>query len=218
MGPVSYSGLGMYTKCPSSFHRKYNLKEEVKYPPTRENAPAMFRGTDIHNSIEHCLLGEREDVHEDIHDYLPWILSMREHSKPELEFAFDLNWEPVAFDAEDARIRGFMDNVHVGDDELVVHEWKTGKMYDEHSKQRNLYGLACLILFPKYDKVRVITVYLDQRKNVETTYHMSMISTYKYMWDRHINKVYPPQPYPMRPGWYCRFCNYSKNSGGKCPN
>ena len=116
-----------------------------------------------------------------------------------------------------AKIRGFMDNVYNGD-KLVVHEWKTGKEYDSHSLQRSLYGLASLLLFPEYDDVEVITVYLDQKVNRPTKFTKGQQLTYQWVWQRHINKTRPPQPYPMRPSWKCRFCNYSKNRGGKCPN
>ena len=215
---ISYSGESMYVNCPSSFNRKYNLKEVVKNPPTRETAPAMFRGTDLHNSIEDFLLNKRNDLPKEIKAYNDFCIGIRTlGAVPELEFAFDANWESVKFDDPIAEIRGFMDAVLVGT-ELIVYEWKTGKRYDEHSKQRSLYGLAALLMNPDYQKVRVITVYLDQQDLDETTYHKHMLVTYKWMWGRRINGTKPPQIYPMRPSWKCRFCGFSKNQGGKCPN
>jgi len=220
MPTISYSGLSLYTGCPASFRRKYLLKEVVKYPPTRETAPAMFRGTDIHNSIEDYLLGKRENLHKEIHkDYFKFCVNLKElETKPELAFAFDANWEPLPFDAEEAEIRGFMDAVLCTEDQLVVYEWKTGKEYPEHATQRHLYGLAALLMYPQHKEVTVTGVYLDQVKNVTNTYLRSQLSTYKWAWARRINKTKPPQPYPMRPSWKCRFCSYSKKQGGTCPN
>ncbi len=220
MTTVSYSGLSMYTQCPSSFQRKYLLKEKVLSEPTRESAPAMFRGTDIHNSIEDLLNGKREDVHKEIQkNYLGFCTELKEKgTQAELAFAFDTNWEPLTFDDPTAEIRGYMDAVLCTDDELVVYEWKTGKEYPEHANQRHLYGLAAMLMFPQHDKVRVIGTYLDQCKNVENSYLRSQLTTLKWTWTRKINKTKPPQPYPMRPSWKCRYCNYSKNQGGTCPN
>jgi len=218
MTTVSYSGIGMYKNCPSSFKRKYLLKESVA-EPTRSSAPAMFRGTDIHNSIENFLLGRCNDLHKEISSYLPFVTGLRTNkARPEVPFAFCSKWESLDFDDEEAEIRGYMDAVLVLPEQLMVYEWKTGKEYDEHSLQRNLYGLAALLQNPDYDKVRVITTYLDQMRNVETTYYRMMLDEYKWMWERRINSTKPPQPYPMRPNWKCRYCGFSKNQGGKCPN
>jgi len=214
---VSYSGVSMYVTCPSSFNRKYNLKEKADQP-TRETAPAMFRGTDLHNAIEDFLLNKRNDLPKELKAYNEFCTGIRTHKAiPELAFAFDNKWESVEFDDPLAEIRGFMDAI-MADTELIVYEWKTGKKYDEHANQRSLYGLAALILYPDYQKVRVMTVYLDQQEISETTYHKDMLVTYKWMWERKINSTKPPQMYPMRPSWKCKWCGYSKKKGGKCPN
>ena len=218
---VSYSGVSMYNTCPSSFHRKYNLREEGGPPPTIETAPQMFRGTRIHGSVEDMLLHKVDKLDDEIQPYNGFIMEIRQRGAvPEVPFAFTKAWEICEFDDPLANIRGYLDAKLVEEEpqELIVYEWKTGKKYDEHQQQRALYGLAGLLLHPEHRKIRVITVYMDQMENAETTYEQSMVSSYKWMWDRHINKTRPPQPYPMRPSWKCRYCEYSKNQGGKCPN
>lgn len=216
---LSYSGYTTYLGCPSAFQRKYITKEKCGPKPTRETAPGMYRGTDMHNAVEDLLLGNRNDLPKDLKDYLGFTLGLRElGAKPELAFAFNAQWELVDFDDPTAEIRGFLDCHLAGDPQLIVYEWKSGKRYDDHVTQRNLYGLAGLLINPSYETVRVITVYWDQGFNEETTYHRAMLATYKWMWGKNINKVKPPQPYPMRPSWKCRTCQFSKNNGGKCPN
>jgi hypothetical protein len=215
---LSYSGYTTYLNCPSAFQRKYITKEEGGGKPTRETAPAMFRGTDMHNAIEDLILGKREVLPKELSNYQGFVCGLRDMgAQPELAFAFNAKWEMVDFEAEEAEIRGFLD-VYLAAEQLIVYEWKTGKEYDDHVTQRNLYGLAALLMNTDYETVRVITTYLDQGYNRETTYHRPMLTTYKWVWGKNINKVKPPQPYPMRPSWKCRNCQFSKNKGGKCPN
>jgi len=215
---ISYSGYTTYLSCPSAFQRRYITKEEGGARPTRQTAPKMFRGTDMHNCIENIINGGSDPLPKDIEHYHDFVCGLRDMgAKPEEPFAFNAAWERVDFEDPEAEIRGFLDCILAGD-ELIVYEWKTGKEYDDHVVQRNLYGLAALIMQPKYEKVRVITTYLDLGKNAETTYHAMMLSTYKWMWTKHINKTKPPQPYPMKPSWKCGSCQFSKNNGGKCPN
>jgi len=223
--PVSYSGLNMYDTCPRSFKYKYIDKEPVKNPPTRETAPKMFRGSDIHKSIEDFLKGQTNKVHAEILQHNSFITELRtKGATAEDEFAFDKTWSRVAFDDPIAIIRGKFDAMICKENSLVIYEWKTGKVYPEHKIQRNLYGLAGLLLYPEYKKVIVQTYYLDldlKRKantSSKSEYGRNQLLSYQWLWERKINKVQPPQPYPMRPGWKCGYCDYSKNRGGKCPN
>ena len=216
---VSYSGISMYKDCPSAFYRKYVAKEEGGAPPTRETAPAMFRGTDLHNAIEEMILGKRERLPKELSGYDGFVKQLADlGAKPEVAFAWDANWEATGFDAEDAAIRGFYDCKVVTPKQLTIYEWKTGKVYPEHVTQRHLYGMSAMLEHPEHESVNVITTYLDLMENMSTTYHSPMLSTYKWMWTKYINKCQPPQPYPMRPSWKCRTCQFSKKNGGKCPN
>ena len=215
---VSYSGISTYVDCPSKFKRKYITKEKSGPPPTRESAPAMFRGTDLHGSIEDVLNNKANKLPQAIQPYDQFVISLRNQGAvPEEAFAFNAKWERVEFDDDTAEVRGFLD-CKVADKQLIIYEWKTGKIYDSHVEQRHLYGLAGLLMHPEYDRVRVITTYLDLMENRENTYPRDMIKTYQWMWERKINKTKPPQPYPMRPSWKCKFCQFSKKQGGLCPN
>ena len=215
---VSYSGIGTYDDCPSKFKRKYITKEKCGPGPTRESAPQMFRGTDMHNSVEDLINDKRNDLLKGMEAYTQFCISLRtKGAKAELPFAFNKAWELVDFEDEEAEVRGFLDCI-VADQQLIVYEWKSGKIYDSHVTQRHLYGLAALLMYPDYKTVRVISTYFDLMHNNENTYHRDMLKTYMWMWERKINKTKPPQPYPMRPSWKCKNCQFSKRQGGLCPN
>lgn len=217
---LSYSGYNMYVDCPSSFQRRYILKEKTSAEePTPESAPAMFRGLDMHQAVEDLLNDKRNDLPKEISQYTPFAIGLRtKGASAEEAFAFDSKWERVDFDNPEAEIRGLLDCKLCTDEDLVIYEWKTGKVYESHVHQRSLYGLAALLMHPEHKTVTVITTYFDQGQNNQTVYHRDMLTTYKWVWERHINKTKPPQPYPMKPSWKCRYCDYSKNRGGKCPN
>lgn len=220
---VSFSGIGTYINCPSAFKRKYITKEPVKEKDEKQqriDAPQKFRGTDIHDSVEGYLRDERTNIHPEIQQkYSMFCTDLKQKGAiPEMEFAFNYKWEPVKFEDPEAMIRGKMDATLDLPQHLNIYEWKTGKMYDEHADQRSLYGLAALLLHPHHEKVIVTTVYFDLHLTKPSTYSRNELSAYKWVWERKINKTKPPQPYPMRPNWKCRYCDFSKKNGGKCPN
>jgi len=210
---VSFSGLMTYEKCPAQYDYKYNQGLRDDGP-----GPAAARGTQVHKSIEDYYLNDGE-----LHDAIP--IQMRKvicgpkdtckEVYPELAFSFTENWEPTEFEAEDAFVRGYMDNVIVNPDKLLVHEYKTGSIYPEHEDQKALYALASLLLFPDYDTVEVQGIYIDKKKVVPSTYGRVSITSMKFMWAKRINKVHL-NIYPARPGLHCRWCVASKAKGGPC--
>jgi RecB family exonuclease len=219
--PVSYSGLGTYDECPRKFKRKYIDKEEVKQPPTPETAPKLFRGTRVHKEIELFLKGEAECFGKECESFKNLIHELKEiGAQAEVEFCLSNDWEIQDFDAEEGLLRGVIDVVDVrdGEKEGRCYDWKTGKIYDSHSDQRALYALALFIKYPELESIVSTSVYLDQKKQVSTTYSRANLTAYKWVWERRVNKTRPPQMYPMRPSWKCKFCDYSKLKGGKCPN
>ncbi len=216
---VSYSGLGSYDKCPSQFQRKYVTKE---HGAPYISSPAASRGIGLHKAVEDLINGKTDSLPKEIEFYTQFFTALRNQGAvAEEKFCFNKEWEPVDFeDHEAGMIRGLMDiTMYIKTEkDSNVYELKSGKVYDDHPHQRNLYGMVHLLNHPDIETVTVTGVYMDLKKNEATTYYQNMMSSYKYMWQRKINKVQPPQPYPMRPGWYCRSCPYSKGNGGLCPN
>ena len=214
---VSFSGMQTYDQCPSSFNRRYILKEEVDQGKTG-GSPAMQRGSRIHKGCEDYLLdvGELPEEAETFSMFF-YALKHQRQARPEVRWAFDSEWNLVDFNDKDAaQVRGILDIIHDDDGTCYVTELKTGKKYQEHALQRSLYGLAGGLLYPECEIITVQTVYLDSGEVVPTVFHADQLSTYQWTWQRLINKCQPPQPYPQRPSWKCRFCDYHKDKGGKC--
>lgn len=215
--PASFSRISTYKKCPASYEWQYVLGNRSSDSP----GPAAERGTRIHNSIEAFFRAEGDldpEIEPRMRAYFERIAAddTIQNVMPEMEFALDHNWEPTAFEANDTWVRGFMDNVFFYEDELIIHEYKTGREYDEHDDQKSLYATVALTLFDRYSRVEVVGIYLDQNKMKPTVYERSFLFTYKMKWEREINKLHLPM-YPARPGMHCRWCPKSKGNGGPCP-
>ena len=138
---------------------------------------------------------------------------------PEFEFALTKEWEATTFDADDAYVRGYIDNLFVfdygGTKRVVIDEYKTGQEYDEHAQQKAMYAMVGMVLYPDIDSIEVVGVYLDKKKLKPTTYNRAHLHSMQYTWQRDIAKLDIPI-FPARPGIHCRWCPKSNKKGGPC--
>lgn len=214
---VSYSGMNLYDQCPSAFARKYIRKEETL--GDGKPSQAAMRGTRVHRDVELFLKGEVEELPDEALGFEDLFVGIRNEREPvpEKRWAFSPEWELVDFsDKEKAQVRGILDIVYSHEGTCYVMELKTGKKYEDHATQRSLYGLAGALLYPDCENTVVQTIYLDGGMVDETQFMGGQIESYKWVWQRLINKTQPPQPYPQRPSWKCRFCPYHEDQGGTC--
>jgi len=217
-GPYSYSRLATFAKCPAKFKYNYIDKIDVPFVPS----PAMERGTEIHNSLEAYVNKQTERLHEDIHQhYGEFFFHIRENFECQPEVKWGLNWElePCDYNDGNCMVRGFMDLRFVPeDDNIQVFEYKTGKIYPEHSHQQWLYGTATLLEYSDAEGVDVTAIYLDQKQNKKIYYPASMLFEYKPMLLREIQTIeeLPLDQFISKPQWTCRWCQFSKANGGPC--
>ena len=216
---ISYSRHGLYKKCPASYEWQYILGHKEEFDP----GPAAMRGTRIHNSIEDWFNGTGDldeeipfKVAEWLNEYYIDAQAEKCIAHPEMEFCLNKDWGFTEFDAEDGYIRGFMDNVFVYPDRVHVHEYKTGREYDEHEHQKQLYAMVCLLKYPDIPHVTVESIYIDGKKRKPTTYSRAHLHSMQYTWKREIDKMFIPI-YPARPGMHCRWCpKSSQHKEGPC--
>lgn len=216
---VSFSGLNMYGNCPASF--KYKYIDELEAPqPLRNEAPALYRGLDVHQSMEDYINGD-DKLHEALERHRPFMDLLRaKKATAEQEFCFDRDWADVPFDDRvHGRIRGKLDAVFIEDDVATLVELKTGRRYDIHQQQLELYCLATLLLYPEISKVDGMVFYVDGGiRPIEISRARPMLLPMQHTWQRKMNACQPPQPYPVKPNWKCKFCPYSKRKEGPCEN
>ena len=215
---VSFSGMQLYESCPSAFQRRYITKEDTSHVK-EGTSPAASRGTRVHKGVEDYLLKKEPELPDEALSFEMLFESIRDERNPlpEEQFCFNERWGRVPFeDKKNGRVRGILDVAYEFDGVAYVQELKTGKIYEEHAKQRSLYALAGLLMFPETDRVQVNTIYLDAAKVNPLVVERGGIDSYKYLWERNINKVQPPQPYQAKKNWKCAYCPYNADVGGKC--
>ncbi len=206
--PYSYSKLGVYKQCPAKFSFKYRDKFHVE----RTTSPQMSRGLAMHESIEHYLLQQTDMLHEELNEKFGlYFMNLRADYEcmPERKFCFNKNWSVVDWDDPDGYIRGIMDNVYMHDKTLVVQDWKTGKVYDDHAEQRELYAMLGMLEFPA-DNVNVQNVYLDQRyPYVSQSFSRENLPALQLKWTQKIEQLEADENMIPMPQYLCRWCPYS---------
>ena len=212
---LSYSGWKTWDTCAKKYHYSYDLKLPRK--PMDHDSPAA-RGTRIHGSIDKYLEGKADAVHPEIQKkYGLWFQGLRDADHellPEHKFAFTPDWEPTQFNSPGAAWRGLLD-LYVKPD-IEIFEWKTGGIYDEHEYQAELYGLTALTLHPNLPQVTITNVYFDKYKTKKRTYSQVDLGGLQAMWTQRRQDVIQDTIRPENPGWYCRYCDYSKRNDGPC--
>ena len=180
---------------------------------------ASNRGTDTHALIEKYLISGAELPFELSYSqgFLGELRASAHLVLPEHKLAVDKDWVGVGWDSPDAWCRGILDLLIVPRGaKATVYDWKTGKMYDEHYEQKELYAaLVFANLAEEIVEVEAIHVYLDLKKNTTRTYHRTQVEPVHQRWKARADKLLQEDYTPL-PGWYCRYCSYSKLKGGPC--
>lgn len=205
----SLSSLGTWEQC--------GLKYKLKYVDKISDRPseAATRGTDNHALIEAYLKGEVAILPSVLSFYQSFLSGLKLYPVfPEHRIALDKNWSLV--DWKDGWFRCVLDLKLIDGTGAVVYDWKTGKMYDDHYDQKELYALAVLSENPEITRVRSVHVYLDLNKHTERTYERSDLISRRQGWEARVSKMEADKEYIPNPSWKCRFCSFSKFKGGPC--
>ena len=215
---LSYSAWKTWDQCPAKYRFSY-----IEKLPRKPAGPAAARGTEIHNSVDQYLTKKIEEPHEEItHRYGQWLMQLRElpqKLEPEKRWAVDKDWNLCDYKDPEAVWRGFID-LHIpmlpGETIVDEYEWKTGKIYDDHKYQANLYSVIALVMEENAQLARVTNVYFDQGKTTVTELPREDFEGQKFLWDQRHADLHKDDILPPNPGWYCRYCDFSRENGGPC--
>lgn len=209
----SLSRLQCYEKCAAQYKFRY-----VELLPVGLPGPAAARGTLAHAAMENYIKGELKQLPDEISFYQQFLDNIIAHSDcelvPELKLAVDKEWKPADFDG-DYWWRGVLDLFLKHPQIVIVYDWKTGKVYDDHQDQREIYSLG-IFSHHDVDEVRAVHVYLDHKLNRETIYHRNMVPELREKWTGRVEKMLNDTDLIPSPGFYCRYCNFSRAKGGPC--
>ena len=225
MAAKSYTQWSTFKKCPAQYKHRY-----VEKLPTPPSSAAAQRGTNLHGVVEQLLQGKIDaipflddgagnNIYAPLEPYEDFFKMLKDKGAvAELGFLLNHDWEPCE-EGEPVHVRGYIDIiVPPSDGHIYIYELKTGKEYDDHVEQRNFYGAAALGLAwdQEVEKVTVYGTYMDLGEMRENTYAASMQSTYKYFWNQKLEQMDNEQALVPNPGFYCRWCPFSKDKGGPC--
>lgn len=229
----SYSTYTQYLQCPLSVALEKVLKIRVEETLNE----AMLRGGQLHKAAElyvkapkkpRAVPTELRSIAEKMEDL------RRKKAQAELEWAFDIGWNPVSWFARDAWLRMKVDAMHHQESppEVDIVDYKTGKSYPEHAQQRSLYGLGGLQLVQlgqlaggsKDVALRAQHIYTDTGQSATEEFTLKQLPGLKKEWlartqNMLADTTFKPVPHAARQGSkpYCRWCKFRKSNGGPCP-
>lgn len=204
----SYTSISMWHKCPSMFDFRYNKK--IK----QAKSAAAARGTDTHSKIEDFLVGKNE-MPPDVAFGLHIINDMKQRGfQAERQFTVNEKWEPVPY-GDGALITSFVDSCLEEPDRVSMGEWKTGKVYDNHAEQRDIY-LTMALSSTLVEEASIHTIYLDAGKVTKETMVRENLEAAQAQWMDKLEPVRADSFYSPRPGQHCKWCSYARSKLGPC--
>lgn len=217
----SFSRYNDWTRCP--LFAKLKHLDKV---PTQAN-PAMARGGDIATKGEKFLKGELRTLPVELKplgDEFKFLKKQKTRFVEEM-WGFDTEWQPVAWnDWNRCWLRVKVDVGYV--DGAVVHikDAKTGKLReeknDEYLMQLDLYVAAGATQFPEARQFTAELLYTDlgvkfpDKKPLTVTRAEALRKQAE--WNKRVKPMFNDRKFLPRPGYYCRWCDFSKSKGGPC--
>lgn len=219
---VSHSRMKTHESCPRK--AKYKFIDRLKEPGNE----AMERGLKLHKELENWMKNgtpiPRTPIYNKIREHISDFYNCGESAtnpvkyivKAEQQAAFDKDWNPCDWFAANAWMRVVYDysawspcGTHA-----TLGDYKTGKIYDDHDQQADLYALSAFKSGAK--RVDVYFYYLDQ--NVVQPYHYEEreLPSLEAAVAERADKVTSDRVFPTNPSWRCRYCHFRRENGGPC--
>lgn len=239
----SLSAIGTYEKC----QLKAKFKYVNRIPEARSESAS--RGVGIHKSVEDFLTGTTTSLPESLGHYHEWFTKVKEYEiYPEHVITLNKAWEPVPGDSQERWYKGVLDlKVVIRSEaavllserawnpdkpdvlpqpekgpvkEVLIYDWKSGKIYPDHDDQKSLYSVAAFAEHPTVLSVRAIHVYFDLGQIREKTFYPDEMHKLRDVWNArarsYLEALASPDTLIANPGYHCRWCGYSASRGGPC--
>ena len=221
----SFSRYSAYKECPAK--AKYKFIDKLKEP----GSAAMDRGTEIHTKAEQYIRGNIARMPKEL---VPLGKEMRRlraaykqdpASMPmEQTWAFTADWQHTRWDDwNGCALRIKVDLAEIGDDAILVTDWKTGKFRDtkavEYQEQLELYALGALLWFPDVAEVHTRLAYIDEGlihpAETSVTPRKELYKLQK-TWQKRSRPLLTDTKFAPTPSNACRWCHFRSGNGGPC--
>ena len=210
----SYSRYQVYKSCPFKAHCKFNLK--LKEP----SVPQMERGIKVHKDCE-LYLNEGGRIKKEMKLFTDEFKELRAlKAVAEAEWAFTNRWSQTGWFDKNVWLRtkidALVDAENTDDGVLRIIDAKTGKPSDDNKEQLELYGVSGFSMRKKVKKIRTELWYLDQGVIHDEEFDRKHFVALKKMWQDKVRPMMNDNDYVPRPSYKCKWCAFSKDSGGPC--
>lgn len=209
--PYSVSKIACYETCPRQYQGKY--LQGIKDKP----GPAAKRGNEIHLQAEHYLNGNIRGLPDSLKKLDREYKSLK-RAKPlvELKLAVTEDWEPCGFFDDKAWARGVLDVVAQMEDEMIIIDHKTGRIYDYHVNQAEMYA-ALLAASTPSEYYNVEFWYTDQGETRNWEFSSDDIPGIRKKWDTKAKNIMSAKKFHQTPSdKACKYCPVATHRGGPC--
>lgn len=211
----SYSTLKTYTQCPLKV--KLNKIDKIREPGSN----ATDRGERIHLEAENYIKLHEAVLPDSLKLYkeqFKKLWKMGDKVVPEQEWAFNEQWQLVKWTDPTAWVRMKIDAHYITGTTMTIIDYKSGKVYDNNRAQLSFYAMAAMTLMPQIKKVVGQLWYLDHgpMQTVEEIFFREELEDMHDAWKWESRALLADVQFAPRPGYYCRFCFYSKDKNGNC--
>ena len=213
----SYSKLSTYESCPKQFYYMYI----AKLKPFVE-VPAMVRGKKIHNLADDYVLGKIKNLPKELKVYSSeFVMLKAAGGTAEYDMSFTKNLKPCSWnDWSNVWCISKLDSVcRLSTDEAAFIDYKTGKVYDTHHDQSDVYALSMFVHWPKVKDVTGEFWYLDQPHEEPGQWEYNRardFGTLKKMFSNRVNKMATDKKLNRKPSYKCGYCDFNISRGGPC--
>lgn len=212
----SYSSITLYERCGAAHYYRY----DERIPSV--TGVAAQRGKRLHTAAERFLNGEIDADHLPVEFWRlkEWIVMLKA-AGAQTEKIVRINdaWELCPEDSESWIV--IIDIVYFDPSTKTIYifDLKSGKAYDSHADQLQLYATVMLATHAQYDAVEVAAVYLDTGQQLyQTRYTRETLPELRKTWAARRAKEQSGDRRPNPSFYACRFCSYAASRGGPCEN
>jgi hypothetical protein len=149
-------------------------------------------------------------------------------AKVEQLWAFTREWEPCNWKDWDRawlRVKTDVCMDTVTPPHVDIIDWKTGRVHEEHKRQRTLYALAGLQLVKlgqlaggsKNTKLEAQHIYVDTGQTATEVFLFKNLESLRKQWEARTEIMLKDTTFNATPGPHCRWCKFAKSKGGPCP-
>lgn len=210
----SYTTWALWKQCPLRAKFRYIDKKKEKM------GPAVVRGNKIHTAAENIVKKGRatKATPKPLQPWVPRLLELTMlDASVEDPWAFNKDWEDVEWnDWDNVWVRMKLDVLVKYERHARVIDHKTGKKYDSHKDQGELYAMATFMRDPSIETIDVEFWYIDQKSIDVQEYWRNELPSIVQRWEQRVNRMMNDTTYLPRPSNKCSWCSFAKSKGGPC--